>query len=131
MRQKSIYRDTIADISQGFTPMDPHAIRRARAQREALKQQYRDLFEAVSSALREADPISLIAMGCPSDEYEPEVGTILPRLREAQNANDVQRILHEEFVKWFGEDNAGPLEIYHSASIAVWHAWDRFGHSMK
>jgi hypothetical protein len=92
-----------------------------------LKQQYRELFEAVSSALHESDPMGLIKLGCPSDEYEPEVGTVLPRLKDAQNANDVQRILHQGF----SADDTGPLENYHAASIAVWHAWQRLAHTMQ
>jgi len=53
--------------------------------------------------------MDLIAMGAPDDEYDPEVSTILPRLREAKAAVDVQRIVHEEFVRWFGADLVGPL----------------------
>src|ERR1700756_3469354 len=46
------------------------------------------------------------------DEYHPEVGTILPRLRSCQSANDVLQVTHEEFTRWFGADIAGPAESY-------------------
>src|SRR5690606_37305717 len=45
-----------------------------------------------------------------TDEYEAEVGTILPRLRSCASADDVQRVVHEEFCRWFGADQAGSLE---------------------
>ena len=47
------------------------------------KRQFAALREAVSRALRDADPIGLIEGGAPVDEYDPEVGTVLPRLRGA------------------------------------------------
>jgi hypothetical protein len=90
------------------------------ANREQLKRDYRGLFDAVSAALVAADPIGLIADGAPVDEYEPEVGTILPRLKDAHDASDVEGILHEEFTRWFGPAVAGARGQYLTASLAVW-----------
>lgn len=41
-----------------------------------------------------------------SDEYAPEVVTILPRLNSAKNAGDVAIIVLEEFNKWFGSGDS-------------------------
>ena len=76
------------------------------------KTKFLTLREAVSHVLRETDPIGLIDCGAPPDEYDPEVGTILPRLRGATSASDVHRIVHEEFVRWFGVETAGGPEAY-------------------
>jgi hypothetical protein len=84
------------------------------------KRNYARLVEAVSNAIDRADPIGLLAMGCPTDEYAPEVGSIAPRLNVANNADDVQSILYEEFVRWFGE--AGPRDSYKTAADDVWNA---------
>jgi len=65
----------------------------------------------------------LIAVGTPKDEYDPEVSTILPRLREAASARDLQRIVHEEFVHWFSAEIAGPSEIYATVSEVIWPTW--------
>ncbi len=65
-----------------------------RKRRQSLKAAYGSLYSDVSCLLRAADPIGLIAMGAPDDEYDPEVSTILPRLREANAAVDVQKIVH-------------------------------------
>ena len=42
------------------------------------KRNYARLVEAVSNAIDRADPIGLLAMGCPTDEYAPEVGPLFP-----------------------------------------------------
>ena len=96
----------------------------SRADRQkSLKKVYGELYVQVSRLVREADPIGLIAIGTPKDEYDIEVGTILPRLREATSARDVQRIVHEEFVHWFGTEIAGPPEIYATVSEEIWKTW--------
>ncbi len=87
--------------------------RRAKAGFAALR-------EAVSQALREADPIGLIRGGAPRNEYDPEVGTILPRLRGVTSAEDIQSIVHEEFVSWFGEETAGSFDDYQRAAQSIW-----------
>jgi|SRR5215510_9979511 len=84
------------------------------------KRKYARLVEAVSNAINRADPIGLLATGCPTDEYAPEVGSIVPRLNVANSAGDVQSILSEEFVSWFGE--AGPRDSYKTAADDVWNA---------
>ncbi len=90
---------------------------------KTLQAAYGDLYLEVSRLLREADPIRLIKIGAPDDEYDIEVGTILPRLREAHSATDVQRIIHEEFVRWFDSDIAGPEEIYADVAEKIWAVW--------
>ncbi len=98
----------------------------SRADRRAsLKQAYGELYAEVSRLVREADPIRLIAIGAPDDEYDTEVSTILPRLYEATSASDVHRIVHEEFVRWFDADIAGPPEIYAAVSEEIWNTWQR------
>jgi hypothetical protein len=86
-----------------------------------LKAQYKQLCAVVLSALSEADPIGLLALGAPADEYEPEVGTIVPRLRTATSEADVRSILLDEFTRWFSADIAGRKpERYDAAARAIW-----------
>ena len=92
-------------------------------QSQSLKAAYGSLYADVSCLIRAADPIGLIAIGAPDDEYDPEVSTILPRLREAKAAVDVQRIVHEEFVRWFGADLVGPLTDYAEVAEKIWGTW--------
>ena len=100
--------------------------KRRRRRQETLQETYGMLYSEVSRLLREADPIRLIVMGAPDDEYDPEVSTILPRLREADSTADVQRIVYEEFAQWFGADLAGPATDYEDVSKKIWAAWFNF-----
>lgn len=90
--------------------------------RKALKESYQLVYSELSQLIREADPIHLIEAGAPDDEYGPEVSTILAGLREARSVEDVQRIVHEVFVRWFGADIAGPVTDYSNLSTNIW-AW--------
>jgi hypothetical protein len=99
----------------------------SRADRQAaLKEAYGALYSKVSRLVRKADPLHLIAIGAPDDEYDPEISTILPRLRAGTSRNDVHRIVHEEFVHWFGADIAGPAEMYAPVSEEIWNLWQQF-----
>jgi hypothetical protein len=62
-------------------------------------------------------------MGCPDDEYDAEVSTILPRVAAAESVEEATVIVHEEFSRWFGADIAGPVSNYTAAGKAVWEAW--------
>jgi len=96
------------------------------AQREG-KRRYLRLRAAVSEAVNRADPVGLLEIGAPSDEYDPEVGTVLPRLREAKSPGDVARILHEEFVRWFGSEQAGDVEAYRKPATEIWRVLESEG----
>ncbi len=80
------------------------------------------LVAAVERAINEADPVGLLHIGAPSDEYSPEVGTIVPRLASAVRLDDVAAVLHEEFVRWFGAGIAGPRERSEMLARPIWDA---------
>ena len=84
------------------------------------KVSFKVLRSEVTRALNETDPIGLIGGGAPLDEYSPEIGTILPRLREASSEQTLRRIIHEEFSRWFGPDVAGTEETYAGAAMRIW-----------
>ncbi|SFE66192.1 hypothetical protein [Blastococcus tunisiensis] len=65
------------------------------------------------------DPIG-IAVGGNRDEYSPEAGSIVPRLRDVETVEDVRRIVHEEFVHWFDDDTAGPAGRYQTIAEELW-----------
>lgn len=98
-----------------------------RRGRHVLSKEYRDLFTAVRSALAKADPIKLLELGAPTDEYDAEISTILPRLREAKSLDDVERIVHEEFVRWFSASVAGDRGTYLSVSREIWRTCQQLG----
>ena len=83
---------------------------------------YQNLVAAVERAINEADPIALLAGGAPSDEYAPEIGTIIPLLANAHRPDDVTGVLHGEFLRWFGEGTAGPRQEYEAPASQIWDA---------
>jgi hypothetical protein len=91
-------------------------------EREELKRRYGSLFDAVSKALFEDDPIG-INFGDNTDEYDPEAGTVIPRLSGAVSEDDVQTIVFEEFCRWFDSDTAGDRSRYESVSLHIWAIW--------
>jgi hypothetical protein len=92
--------------------------------RKAIRLQYGKLFDALSKLLFELDPIS-INFETNTDEYEPEVGTIIPRLTHAESEADVREIVHEEFCKWFDSKTAGPIENYDAIAPRICMEWQR------
>jgi hypothetical protein len=94
-----------------------------RAQQQAVRDAFGEqLWDEISRILFEEDSIR-INFGSNTDEYEPEVRTILPRLVGCQAVEDARRVVHEEFVRWFGERIAGPPERYDRVAERVWQAW--------
>ena len=90
--------------------------------RKQAMRKYKALVAAVKAALNKADPIGLLEMGAPSDEYDPEVATIVPRVAKAADVSEVHRIVHEEFKQWFGVDTAGPITNYEAPAHEIWQA---------
>lgn len=90
-----------------------------------LRQKYRQLYSKVQEILFRNDPMG-INFEDNKDEYDPEVSTILPRLKEAKSETDVHNIVYDEFVRWFGADTAGNKDskIYKSAASEIWTAWN-------
>lgn len=98
---------------------------RIRLERQQLREEYGDLFDEVSAILFDLDPVG-INFEFNNDEYEPEVGTILPRLKSCQSVGDVRRVVHQEVVHWFDNDIAGPETHYQDAAECIWAAWRRY-----
>jgi hypothetical protein len=104
--------------------MDSHQAS-IRGERAASKLKYRGLFESVSAILFEADLIG-INFESNTDEYDPEVGTILPRLGQATSVRDVALIVHEEFCRWFGVEEAFSVGHYQDVAEQIWREWNAF-----
>jgi hypothetical protein len=95
------------------------------SERDNLKLKYGSLFDEVSAALFAADPVG-VNFGGNIDEYDPEAGTILPRLHLAHSSDDVQVVIYEEFCRWFGKEDAGEIGRYEEVSAIIWEAWLKF-----
>jgi hypothetical protein len=76
------------------------------------------LIADLTAVLHRHDPVGIAEAG--PDEYSPEAGTIAPRLPGTTSVDDVQRVVHEEFVHWFDEGTAGPAGHYRAVAEDVW-----------
>jgi hypothetical protein len=93
-------------------------------ERRRLKAEYGDLFDSLTALLFRHDPVG-INFEINEDEYQTEMGTILPRLRRCHTENEVLQVVHEEFVRWFDADTACPEERYAAITSEVWQLWQR------
>lgn len=92
---------------------------RIQAERRMLRREYGDLYDRIAAVLFARDPQG-INFGDNTDEYESEVDTILPRLRTCSSADDIQRVVFEEFRRWFGDEEAGQLDLYERIGRDIW-----------
>ena len=81
------------------------------------------LFDEAAQILFAYDPAG-INLGTNTDEYEPEVGTILPRLERCTHLEGARRIVNEELTRWFSGDFDRARA--QAAADEIWSAWQRF-----
>ena len=105
-----------------------HEQRRAAATRAGSREYEQpligqdDAVRTLQALLFHHDPIGIAAENN-LEEYRPEAQTITGRRREALSVEDVRRIAHEEFVRWFSADIAGPAERYQHIAEDIWAVW--------
>lgn len=80
------------------------------------------MFERMSALFCRFDPVGL-NYETNTDEYEPEVGTILPRLAACGSAEEMHHVVYEEFCHWFSPEVAGSPDQYQALSVALWALW--------
>lgn len=92
---------------------------------EEVKKQFPDIYTTIENILFEHDLMGVNFVDN-TDEYAPEVNTILPRLSTAISSDDVTVIIKEEFIAWF-DDIANDIEtnLYQEMGKDVWEAWQK------
>jgi hypothetical protein len=111
------------DFMLGGWPLSVYVRTRIkRWRRSRVKRRYPELFDRVSALLFKFDPIG-INFEDNTDEYDPEVGTILPRLVGCHSSTDARRVIFEEFCKWFGFETTGDEMKYGPIAEELWRLW--------
>ncbi len=87
---------------------------------DSVKTLYGDKFLELRSIVNKYDPIKLIALGSPADEYEPEVTTLITKLNNKLSENEVFDLVFNEFDFWFGGSTTGPKSSYKSLAKDVY-----------
>ncbi len=115
-------RQNGVEVTDDWPPEVKAKIKASQALRAKVQAEYPKLFIEIRQCLFQNDPVG-INFETNTDEYDPEVGTIIPRLQECASQNDVLNVVHEEFTKWFGADVAGPKTNYTDVSENIWNIW--------
>jgi hypothetical protein len=87
-----------------------------------VKRRFGTFFDEASAVLFRHDPIG-INFEDNTDEYDPEVGTILPRLSRCHSSKEVRKVVFAEFCKWFGLETAGDEMSYSAIAEELWLLW--------
>ena len=95
------------------------AIAEARASREQALVGQEGMVAQIEELLFRHDPVG-INFEENTDEYRAEAQTVTMRLPETTSEDDVRRITHEEFVRWFDAQIAGPPERYSAIAGEIW-----------
>jgi hypothetical protein len=72
--------------------------------RKKLRGLFTDKYIIVKEIIDEWDPIGLLNMGCPIDEYDPEIRDIVQLLRNINSVDELAIEINKVFIKWFEED---------------------------
>jgi len=104
-------------------------IEEASKRQKKLEEQNPAFFQRVVEILLKHDLMGIDYEVNP-DEYEPEAGTIIPRLTECSNYQDARKMIYEEFIRWFYDDVGSETE-YADVAKEIWDAWVDFGMKVK
>ena len=97
-------------------------LRAAADERNRILEGQEDAVEQLETLLFRHDPIG-INFEDNTDEYRAEAQTITLRRAEATTQDGLRRIVYEEFVRWFGDNLAGPEGRYDAIARELWGAW--------
>ena len=71
-----------------------------------------NLENLIRAEINEADPIGLLSIGAPKDEYGLEVKEIGKKIGLVKNKKEIEDLIYTIFVKMFGSKIAGEKEKY-------------------
>lgn len=78
------------------------------------------LEEEVRRIVNKHDPIGLLKIGCPSDEYDPEIRKIMPLLMKATSREEFHDVVYHIFVQMFDKKTAGQRKKYGKLSKDIY-----------
>ena len=62
---------------------------------------YKHIFHIVLEATNDCDPMNLLGLGAPTDEYEMEVSAIVAKLKSVATKKDLEELVISVFEKAF------------------------------
>lgn len=79
-----------------------------------------DEYKFVKSIIDEWDPIGLLDLGCPEDEYDPEIREIVALLPRVKSVDELALKIRQVFIKWFEEYLSN--EKCYPVALKIWEA---------
>jgi hypothetical protein len=90
---------------------------------ETVKLEQGDRFKELLTIINRYDPIGLIEIGAPEDEYESEVATIIVQMDREMTEQQVHDLIYQEFLRWFSDKSSvGPKDAFKELSEET-HKW--------
>lgn len=86
------------------------------------------LWDELVEILYQVDPLRIGSKGDnPNhDAYDSNVATLIPQLKPRHSPENVRWFLHQEIIRWFWPEFAGPEERYEEAAQEIWAIWQRY-----
>ena len=74
----------------------------------------------VKSIIDDWDPIGLLDLGCPEDEYDPEIRDVVALLPHVKSVDELALRIRQVFIKWFEEFLS--IEKCYPVALKIWEA---------
>ena len=65
------------------------------------KKDYKRALRVVGGVIDAWDPYDLLAMGCPADEFDPEIADIVRHLHQIDSPEKAAEVVSDVFSRWF------------------------------
>jgi hypothetical protein len=107
-----------------LTPKQLESVKQKLAVGAQARQRYPKLFGDVAALMFKEDPMG-INDKTNTDEYDPEAGAVIARLKDCRSADDVTGVLWEEFTFSFDSQMAGSRKAWAKLGGEIWALWLR------
>ena len=57
----------------------------------------------IKAVVDNADPMGLLELCCPANEYDSEIEMIFTRIRKGMSADEIAKVIHAVFLEMFSE----------------------------
>ncbi len=75
-------------------------------------ERYEQLLAGITAVVAQVDPMTFLAGGAPSDEYNQEVSQLAPRVLRAASRAEVEAAVVSVFTEAFGSGSVSPATIH-------------------
>jgi hypothetical protein len=115
------FKDPVGEDREAFSQKtETHLIKLSI---DSVKKEFGQSFNELRTIINKHDPINLIKIGAPEDEYDSEVKTIIIQLKNMTTEQQVHDLIYQEFLRWFNHERiTGPKDSYKelAADVFVW-----------